>query len=113
MQERKAFAGGDITRTRHTFEANPTVFSGRDDTIVPIDKRFGESPSRLQLLSDFPEVSIIIMSLLSSEKVRTEAGSLDGEDSGHDSVDALDDRERINHLETAVAWIRGEVVSGA
>ncbi len=53
------------------------------------------------------------MSLLSSEKVRTEAGSLDGEDSGHDSVDALDDRERINHLETAVAWIRGEVVSGA
>ena len=58
MQERKALAGGDITRTRHTFEANPTVFSGRDDTIVPIDKRFGESPSRLQLLSDFPEVSI-------------------------------------------------------
>lgn len=49
----------------------------------------------------------------SSDKMKSD--SLDGEDSGHDSVDdpqsALEDRERINHLETAVAWIRGEVVS--
>ncbi len=48
--------------------------------------------------------------------------SVDGEDSGHDSVDSLhvgsasgtadvDDRERIAHLETAVGWIRQEVVS--
>lgn len=38
------------------------------------------------------------------------------EDSGHDSTDSLkdvpvDDRERIVHLETAVAWIREEMVS--
>ena len=38
-----------------------------------------------------------------------------GEDSGHDSADSLrempvDDRERIVHLETAVAWIREEMV---
>ena len=37
-------------------------------------------------------------------------------DSGHDSADSLvampvDDRERIVHLETAVAWIREEMVS--
>lgn len=37
------------------------------------------------------------------------------EDSGHDSADSLavapvDDRERIVHLETAVAWIREEMV---
>ena len=38
------------------------------------------------------------------------------EDSGHDSADSLsagpvDDRERIVHLETAVAWIKEEMVS--
>ena len=38
------------------------------------------------------------------------------EDSGHDSADSLapvavDDRERIVHLETAVTWIREEMVS--
>ena len=36
-------------------------------------------------------------------------------DSGHDSVDSLhtpvDERERIDHLASAVAWIRQEVVS--
>ena len=37
------------------------------------------------------------------------------EDSGHDSADSLtagpvDDRERIVHLETAVAWIKEEMV---
>ena len=37
------------------------------------------------------------------------------EDSGHDSADSfavapVDDRERIVHLETAVAWIREEMV---
>ena len=47
-----------------------------------------------------------------TEKIRE-----DSEDSGHDSVDSLhvssdvDDRERIAHLETAVSWIRQEVVS--
>ncbi len=55
------------------------------------------------------------MSILSNDKAKMDSVSLDGEDSGHDSVDdpqsALEDRERINHLETAVAWIRGEVVS--
>ena len=53
------------------------------------------------------------MSLSSNEKFSSL--SQDEEDSGRSSVDephtALDDRERINHLETAVAWIRGEVVS--
>ena len=39
-------------------------------------------------------------------------------DSGHDSADSLaagpvDDRERIVHLETAVAWIREEMVGRA
>ena len=39
-------------------------------------------------------------------------------DSGHDSADSLaagpvDDRERIVHLETAVAWIREEMVGSA
>lgn len=37
------------------------------------------------------------------------------EDSGHDSADSLnvpvDDRERIMHMESAIAWIREEVVS--
>lgn len=38
------------------------------------------------------------------------------EDSGHDSADSLagvpvDDKERIVHLETAVAWIKEEMVS--
>ena len=37
------------------------------------------------------------------------------DDSGHDSADSLvapmDDRERIVHLETAVSWIKEEVVS--
>lgn len=58
------------------------------------------------------------MSLSSNDRTTRTRGdslSLDGEDSGHDSVDdfqsAADDRERVNHLETAVAWIRGEVVS--
>ena len=56
------------------------------------------------------------MSLSSNDRTtRGDSLSLDGEDSGHDSVDdfqsAADDRERVNHLETAVAWIRGEVVS--
>ena len=54
------------------------------------------------------------MSLASSEKMREDSTSLDN-DSGHDSVDdvgtAADERERIASLETAVAWIRGEVVS--
>ncbi len=58
-----------------------------------------------------------IMSVSSSDKTRAECVSLDGEDSGHDSVDepqsALEDRERINQLETAVAWIRGEVVNNS
>jgi hypothetical protein len=40
------------------------------------------------------------------------------EDSGHDSADSLaagpvDDRERIVHLETAVAWIKEEMVSSS
>lgn len=51
------------------------------------------------------------MSVSSNEKINSL--SQDEEDSGHDSLydshSALDDRERINHLETAVAWIRGEV----
>jgi len=37
------------------------------------------------------------------------------EDSGHDSADSLsvpvDDRERIMHMESAMAWIKEEVVS--
>lgn len=55
------------------------------------------------------------MSGSSSEKLREDTASLD-DDSGHDSVDdinnlAADERERIASLETAVAWIREEVVS--
>ena len=57
------------------------------------------------------------MSQSSSEKTRegsTSSWELD-EDSGHDSVDdysnAAEERERIASLETAVAWIRQEVVS--
>ena len=51
------------------------------------------------------------MSSSASEKDR----SMD-EDSGHDSFDDVytspaEDRERIEHLETVVAWIRKEVVS--
>ena len=56
----------------------------------------------------------------SGEKLRIAAGSEESssqeldEDSGHDSVDdistAADERERIASLETAVAWIREEVV---
>lgn len=58
------------------------------------------------------------MSESSSERLREEpeSSSLElDEDSGHDSVDdistAADERERIASLETAVAWIRQEVVS--
>ncbi len=64
------------------------------------------------------------MSVSPTEKIRDpDAFSMDGDDSGHDSVDSLhvsssgsgaadvDDRERIAHLETAVGWIRQEVVS--
>ena len=57
----------------------------------------------------------------SGEKLRLTAGSEESssleldEDSGHDSVDDIstpaDERERIASLETAVAWIRDEVVS--
>lgn len=60
----------------------------------------------------------------SIEKLRIAAGSEESscslsldldDDSGHDSVDdistAADERERIASLETAVAWIREEVVS--
>ena len=44
------------------------------------------------------------------------AGDSQDEDSGHDSADSLaaplvEDRERIVHLETAVAWIKEEMVS--
>ena len=48
---------------------------------------------------------------------KTQDTSSIDEDSGHDSVDdaavqtPTDERERITHLETAVAWIRKEVVS--
>ena len=57
------------------------------------------------------------MSLPSKEKGREDSTSVElDEDSGHDSVDSLhtsaDERERIAHLETAVTWIRQEVVSG-
>lgn len=56
------------------------------------------------------------MSLSSSTEKVKEDSSVD-EDSGHDSVDSLhtpvDERERIEHLATAVAWIRQEVVSAA
>ena len=53
-----------------------------------------------------------IMSSSASEK---DLRSLD-EDSGHDSIDdayssPAEDRERIEHLETVVSWIRQEVVS--
>ena len=57
------------------------------------------------------------MSFPSKEKGREGSTSVElDEDSGHDSVDSLhtaaDERERIAHLETAVSWIRQEVVSG-
>ena len=56
------------------------------------------------------------MSLSSSTEKVKEDSSVD-EDSGHDSVDSLhtpvDERERIEHLARAVAWIRQEVVSAA
>jgi hypothetical protein len=50
-----------------------------------------------------------------TEKDMADDSSLDG-DSGHDSTDSLtavpvDDRERIVHLETAVAWIREEMTA--
>lgn len=56
------------------------------------------------------------MSETSSDQVREETSSLElDEDSGHDSVDDIsspaEERERIASLETAVAWIRDEVVS--
>lgn len=56
------------------------------------------------------------MSQSSGEKLRDDTSSQEmDEDSGHDSVDdinsAADERERIATLETAVAWIRQEVVS--
>ena len=49
-----------------------------------------------------------------TEKDLAAEDSLDS-DSGHDSADSLtavpvDDRERIVHLETAVAWIKEEMV---
>ena len=54
------------------------------------------------------------MSVSSNEKSREDSVSLD-DDSGLDSVDDIqspaDDKERITHLETAVTWIRNEVVS--
>lgn len=51
------------------------------------------------------------MSETSSEKQMEDTTSLD-EDSGHDSVDEISsERERIACLETAVNWIRDEVVS--
>lgn len=57
-----------------------------------------------------------IMSLPQSyHKAPGDSASLDEDDSGNSSVDefhsAADDRERVNHLETAVTWIREEVVS--
>lgn len=59
------------------------------------------------------------MSQSSSERLREETSSFDLDefegDSGHDSVDDMsspaNERERIASLETAVAWIREEVVS--
>ena len=51
------------------------------------------------------------MSETSSDKQLEDSASLDG-DSGHDSVDEISsERERIACLETAVNWIRDEVVS--
>jgi len=51
------------------------------------------------------------MSETSSDKQLEDSTSLDG-DSGHDSVDEISsERERIACLETAVNWIREEVVS--
>ncbi len=54
------------------------------------------------------------MSGSSSERLKEDTTSMD-EDSGHDSVDDIstpaDERERIASLETAVSWIRDEVVS--
>ena len=51
----------------------------------------------------------------SSSTSEKDLRSLD-EDSGHDSIDDVysspaEDRERIEHLETVVTWIRQEVVS--
>ena len=51
----------------------------------------------------------------SSSTSEKDLRSLD-EDSGHDSIDdayssPAEDRERIEHLETVVTWIRQEVVS--
>lgn len=57
--------------------------------------------------------SLLKMSQSSSDKFCS-SQELD-DDSGHDSVDDVgtpaDERERIASLETAVAWIRQEVVS--
>ena len=52
---------------------------------------------------------------MSSSASEKDLRSLD-EDSGHDSIDdaygsPAEDRERIEHLETVVTWIRREVVS--
>ena len=59
-------------------------------------------------------MSISPLSCGSVEKQSPDASSLEG-DSGHDSAESLngpvDDRERIVHLESAVSWIREEVVS--
>lgn len=54
---------------------------------------------------------------MSSSASEKDLRSLD-EDSGHDSIDdpyssPAEDRERIEHLETVVTWIRQEVVSRA
>ena len=57
------------------------------------------------------------MSQSSNERLKEETSSFEQDegDSGHDSVDDMsspaDERERIASLETAVAWIREEVVS--
>ena len=59
--------------------------------------------------------SQLIRSIMSSSASEKDLRSLD-EDSGHDSIDdayssPAEDRERIEHLETVVTWIRREVVS--
>ena len=58
----------------------------------------------------------MIPSVKMSQSSKASSQDLDlDEDSGHDSVDDInspaDERERIASLETAVAWIRQEVVS--
>lgn len=69
---------------------------------------------RRYILSDGITIAHRSMSL--TEKDFSGGEDSQDEDSGHDSTDSLkdvpvDDRERIVHLETAVAWIREEMVS--